>query len=106
MCGASPGAGEGEDIHGLPLGGVQQLEASLSLSSCTFEDDCRGSDWLSIPDDFQQKIISHRVVEEKSDQVLLVQCLATPLSVIFTVNNSLHPFYFFRSSSSCKHTSV
>ncbi|XP_073337248.1 plexin-C1-like [Pagrus major] len=42
-----------------------------SKSSCTFEDDCQDSDWLSIPDDSQQKMVSHRVVKDNTGQIKL-----------------------------------
>ncbi|XP_029968903.1 plexin-C1-like isoform X3 [Salarias fasciatus] len=43
----------------------------VSKESCTFEDDCEDSDWLSIPDVFQQKLISHKVVEDGTGQLTL-----------------------------------
>ncbi|XP_049892180.1 plexin-C1 isoform X8 [Epinephelus moara] len=42
-----------------------------SKRRCTFEDDCQDSDWLSIPDDFQHKMVSHRVVKDDTDQLTL-----------------------------------
>nr|XP_015809313.2 plexin-C1 [Nothobranchius furzeri] len=36
---------------------------------CTREDECKGSDWLSIPDESQKKMISHRVVEDPKGQI-------------------------------------
>ncbi|XP_030295681.1 plexin-C1 isoform X1 [Sparus aurata] len=42
-----------------------------SKGSCTFEDDCPGSDWLSIPDDSQQKMISHQVTMDNTGQSTL-----------------------------------
>ncbi|XP_069556198.1 plexin-C1 [Brachyistius frenatus] len=38
---------------------------------CKFEDDCRDSDWLSIPDVSQQKMVSHKVVKDQSGQITL-----------------------------------
>ncbi|XP_029969919.1 uncharacterized protein LOC115404655, partial [Salarias fasciatus] len=43
----------------------------VSKGSCTFEDDCEDSHWLSIPDVFQQKLISHKVVEDGTGQLTL-----------------------------------
>ncbi|KAM3587782.1 uncharacterized protein V6R79_013766 [Siganus canaliculatus] len=43
-----------------------------SKSSCTFEDDCQGSDWLSIPEDFQKKMVSHQLMKDSSDQITLL----------------------------------
>ncbi|XP_037616408.1 plexin-C1 [Sebastes umbrosus] len=43
-----------------------------SKKSCTFEDDCQDSDWLSIPDDFQLKMVSHKVVKDKTGQIELI----------------------------------
>ncbi|XP_028256676.1 plexin-C1 isoform X2 [Parambassis ranga] len=40
-------------------------------NSCTFEDDCKDSDWLSIPDDLQQKMISHKVSKDPDGQISL-----------------------------------
>ncbi|XP_034433511.1 LOW QUALITY PROTEIN: plexin-C1-like [Hippoglossus hippoglossus] len=42
-----------------------------SGKSCTFEDDCKDSDWLSIPEDYQEKMVSHRVTKETTDQITL-----------------------------------
>uniref|UniRef100_A0AAX7W5B0 Sema domain-containing protein n=1 Tax=Astatotilapia calliptera TaxID=8154 RepID=A0AAX7W5B0_ASTCA len=42
-----------------------------SKSSCTFEDDCTDSDWLSIPDESQHKMISHKVEKDTNGQILL-----------------------------------
>ncbi|XP_073337242.1 plexin-C1-like [Pagrus major] len=42
-----------------------------SKSSCTFEDDCQDSDWLSIPDDSQQKMVSHKVVMNDTGKITL-----------------------------------
>ncbi|XP_039648380.1 plexin-C1-like [Perca fluviatilis] len=39
--------------------------------SCTFEDDCQDSDWLSIPDDSQQKMVSYKVVKDDTGQITL-----------------------------------
>uniref|UniRef100_A0AAZ1XLX2 Sema domain-containing protein n=1 Tax=Oreochromis aureus TaxID=47969 RepID=A0AAZ1XLX2_OREAU len=40
-----------------------------SKRSCTFEDDCTDSDWLSIPDESQHKMISHRVEKDTNGQI-------------------------------------
>ncbi|XP_060885192.1 plexin-C1 [Labrus mixtus] len=42
-----------------------------SEKSCTFEDDCKDSDWLSIPDDSQQKMVSYKVAQENTGQITL-----------------------------------
>uniref|UniRef100_UPI0037E7CA1D plexin-C1-like n=1 Tax=Semicossyphus pulcher TaxID=241346 RepID=UPI0037E7CA1D len=42
-----------------------------SKKSCTFEDDCRDSDWLSIPDDSQQKMVSYKVEQDGTGQITL-----------------------------------
>ncbi|XP_022625867.1 plexin-C1-like [Seriola dumerili] len=39
--------------------------------SCTFEDDCKDSDWVSIPDDYQQKMVSHNVAKDSTGQITL-----------------------------------
>ncbi|XP_067437502.1 plexin-C1 isoform X2 [Thunnus thynnus] len=40
-------------------------------NSCTFEDECPDSDWLSIPDDYQQKMVSYDVVKDGTEQITL-----------------------------------
>ncbi|XP_042259789.1 plexin-C1 isoform X1 [Thunnus maccoyii] len=40
-------------------------------NSCTFEDECPDSDWLSIPDDYQQKMVSYNVVKDGTEQITL-----------------------------------
>ncbi|XP_053270607.1 plexin-C1 [Pleuronectes platessa] len=42
-----------------------------SKDSCTFEADCVDSDWLSIPEDYQEKMVSHRVAKEPTGQITL-----------------------------------
>ncbi|XP_035536930.1 plexin-C1-like [Morone saxatilis] len=42
-----------------------------SKRSCTFEDECQDSDWLSIPDDSQQKMVSYKVVKDSTGQITL-----------------------------------
>ncbi|KAK5848791.1 hypothetical protein PBY51_008483 [Eleginops maclovinus] len=42
-----------------------------SSKSCTFEDDCTDSDWLSIPDDSHQKMVTYKVVKDSTGQVML-----------------------------------
>ncbi|GLD48150.1 plexin-C1, partial [Lates japonicus] len=39
-----------------------------SETRCTFEDDCTDSDWVSIPDDHQHKIVSYKVEKEPTGQ--------------------------------------
>ncbi|CAJ1054480.1 Hypothetical predicted protein [Xyrichtys novacula] len=36
--------------------------------SCTFEENCQGSDWLSIPDDSQHKMVSYQVTQDQTGQ--------------------------------------
>ncbi|CAN9508149.1 unnamed protein product [Ophioblennius macclurei] len=43
----------------------------VSTQRCTFEDECEGSEWLSIPDVFQHKMISHKVVEDPTGKLTL-----------------------------------
>ncbi|XP_067437506.1 plexin-C1-like isoform X1 [Thunnus thynnus] len=40
-------------------------------NSCTFEDECPDSDWLSIPDDYQQRMVSYNVVKDGTEQITL-----------------------------------
>ncbi|XP_034529926.1 plexin-C1 isoform X2 [Notolabrus celidotus] len=43
-----------------------------SKNSCTFEEDCQDSDWLSIPDDSQQnKMVSYKVAQDQTGQITL-----------------------------------
>ncbi|CAK6959864.1 Hypothetical predicted protein [Scomber scombrus] len=38
---------------------------------CTFEEECPDSDWLSIPEDYQQKMVSYTVTKDATDQITL-----------------------------------
>ncbi|KAK2858813.1 hypothetical protein Q5P01_003433 [Channa striata] len=40
-----------------------------SKQSCTFEDDCKDSDWVSIPDHFQQKMVSYQLVKDSTGPI-------------------------------------
>ncbi|KAK2858816.1 hypothetical protein Q5P01_003436 [Channa striata] len=42
-----------------------------SKQSCTFEDDCKDSDWVSIPDHFQQKMVSYQLVKNSTGPIKL-----------------------------------
>ncbi|XP_059181459.1 plexin-C1-like isoform X1 [Centropristis striata] len=42
-----------------------------SKRRCIFEDECPDSDWISIPDDSQQKMVSYSVVKEDTGQITL-----------------------------------
>ncbi|XP_068163545.1 plexin-C1 isoform X2 [Antennarius striatus] len=42
-----------------------------SIRRCTFEEECQGSEWLSIPDVSQQKMVSYKVVKDRTDQITL-----------------------------------
>ncbi|XP_051248762.1 plexin-C1-like [Dicentrarchus labrax] len=42
-----------------------------SKRSCTFEDECQDSDWFSIPDDSQQKMVSYKVLKDSTGQIKL-----------------------------------
>ncbi|XP_051248763.1 plexin-C1 [Dicentrarchus labrax] len=49
-----------------------------SKRSCTFEDECQDSDWLSIPDDSQQTMVSYKVVKDSTGQItVIIQTHAT-----------------------------
>lgn len=58
---------------------------SSSSPSCTFEDDCTDSDWLSIPDESQHKMISHKVEKDTNGQVQLTNTLGTVIICGFQV---------------------
>ncbi|XP_034381825.1 plexin-C1 [Cyclopterus lumpus] len=42
-----------------------------SKRSCTFEDDCQDSDWISVPDDSQPKMVSYKVAKDGAGQITL-----------------------------------
>ncbi|XP_054481059.1 plexin-C1-like [Anoplopoma fimbria] len=42
-----------------------------SRKSCTFEDDCKDSDWISIPDGSQPKMVSYKVAKDSTGQITL-----------------------------------
>ncbi|KAK2858797.1 hypothetical protein Q5P01_003417 [Channa striata] len=42
-----------------------------SKQSCTFEDNCKDSDWVSIPDHFQQKMVSYQLVKNSTGPIQL-----------------------------------
>nr|XP_014263859.2 plexin-C1 isoform X2 [Maylandia zebra] len=70
-----------------------------SKSSCTFEDDCTDSDWLSIPDESQHKMISHKVEKDTNGQILLK--IHTHLTVGQEVSSNFTCQFTARSSSIC-----
>ncbi|KAL3976653.1 hairy and enhancer of split 2/6/7 [Sarotherodon galilaeus] len=70
-----------------------------SKSSCTFEDDCTDSDWLSIPDESQHKMISHKVEKDTNGQILLK--IHTHLTVGQKVSSNFTCQFTARSSSIC-----
>ncbi|CAI5637147.1 unnamed protein product [Oreochromis niloticus] len=70
-----------------------------SKSSCTFEDDCTDSDWLSIPDESQHKMISHKVEKDTNGQILLK--LHTHLTVGQKVSSNFTCQFTARSGSIC-----
>ena len=64
---------------------------SLSFASCTFEDDCINSDWLSIPEDYQEKMVSHRVAKEPTGQVEIKDRVWTIISCVCRLFVLLNP---------------
>ncbi|KAL7370502.1 hypothetical protein ABVT39_002608 [Epinephelus coioides] len=68
-----------------------------SKRRCTFEDDCQDSDWLSIPDDFQHKMVSHRVVKDDTDQYSVCQKMDSGMTFarpeITSITPSVVSFY-------------
>ncbi|XP_053170200.1 plexin-C1-like [Scomber japonicus] len=52
---------------------------------CTFEDECPDSDWLSIPEDYQEKMVSYTVTKDTTDQITLK--IQTHLTVGQNVSN-------------------
>ncbi|XP_061570692.1 plexin-C1 [Cololabis saira] len=43
-----------------------------SKRSCMFEDECPDSNWLSIPDESQQKIVSHKLIKNPTGEINLI----------------------------------
>ncbi|XP_061570600.1 uncharacterized protein LOC133424167 [Cololabis saira] len=43
-----------------------------SKRSCMFEDECPDSNWLSIPEEIQQKIVSHKLIKDPTGQINLI----------------------------------
>ncbi|MED6262226.1 hypothetical protein ATANTOWER_016400 [Ataeniobius toweri] len=39
---------------------------------CTFKDDCKGTEWLSIPDESHQEVVSHRSMNDNTGKVKVV----------------------------------
>ncbi|XP_063316603.1 plexin-C1-like [Pelmatolapia mariae] len=70
-----------------------------SKRSCTFEDDCTDSDWLSIPDESQHKMISHRVEKDTNGQISLK--IHTHLTVGEEVSSRFACQFAARSGSIC-----
>ncbi|XP_053200175.1 plexin-C1 [Scomber japonicus] len=52
---------------------------------CTFENECPDSDWLSIPEDYQEKMVSYTVTKDTTDQITLK--IQTHLTVGQNVSN-------------------
>lgn len=82
------------------------LNHLFPLCSCTYEDDCRGTDWLSIADNFQQKMISIRVVQKNADQVMLTICFLFTHSHLFFILLSATPdvLCIFSDRADCTNT--
>ncbi|CAI5635618.1 unnamed protein product [Oreochromis niloticus] len=70
-----------------------------SKRSCTFEDDCTDSDWLSIPDESQHKMISHRVEKDTNGQISIK--VRTHLTVGEEVSSRFACQFPGRSGSIC-----
>lgn len=70
MSGAAPRPGERSDV----TIGFNEKNVHLMCCwvlfffafSCTFEDDCSDSDWVSIPDDLQQRMVSYGTAREEA----------------------------------------
>ncbi|XP_017158283.1 plexin-C1 [Poecilia reticulata] len=44
----------------------------VSEKSCSFKDDCRGSERLSIPDESKQEIVSHRFLKDSTGEMKII----------------------------------
>ncbi|XP_016516680.1 plexin-C1-like [Poecilia formosa] len=44
----------------------------VSEKSCSFKDDCRGSERLSIPDESKQEIVSHRFLKDSTGEIKII----------------------------------
>ncbi|KAF3704949.1 Plexin-C1 Virus-encoded semaphorin protein receptor Precursor [Channa argus] len=62
-----------------------------SNQSCTFEDDCKDSDWVSIPDTFQPKMVSYQLVKDSTGPIKLN--IQTQLTVSKVPSNFACQFY-------------
>ncbi|XP_023205541.1 plexin-C1-like [Xiphophorus maculatus] len=72
----------------------------VSEDSCTFEDHCTDSEWLSIPDEAQQEVISHRVVKVSSGMVKVL--IQTHLTVQHKVQSNFTCEFSSNSSQICR----
>ncbi|KAE8281711.1 Plexin-C1 Virus-encoded semaphorin protein receptor Precursor [Larimichthys crocea] len=60
-----------------------------SKRSCTFEDDCPDSDWVSIPDDSQHKMVSYKVVKDSTDQKPEITSISPSVVSFYGSNNAV-----------------
>ncbi|XP_034719215.1 plexin-C1 isoform X2 [Etheostoma cragini] len=71
--------------------------------SCTFVDDCQDYDWLSIPDDYQQKMVSYNVEKDVRGQITLN--IQTHLTVGQKVLSNFACQFSMSSSELCRRDS-
>lgn len=67
VCGAALKIGQNLNRN-ITTKQTNKLARTFSLCRCTFEEKCLDSDWLSIPDESQDKMASYEVVKN-NDQV-------------------------------------
>ncbi|XP_054911469.1 plexin-C1-like [Poeciliopsis prolifica] len=72
----------------------------VSEDSCTFEDHCTDSEWLSIPDEAQQEMISLRVVKVSSGMIKVL--IQTHLTVQQKVQSNFTCEFSSNSSQICR----
>ncbi|PWA20031.1 hypothetical protein CCH79_00016058 [Gambusia affinis] len=72
----------------------------VSEDSCTFEDHCTDSEWMSVPDEAQQEMISHRVVKDSSGMIKVL--IQTHLAVQQKVQSNFTCEFSSNSSQICR----
>ncbi|XP_036004964.1 plexin-C1 isoform X1 [Fundulus heteroclitus] len=72
----------------------------VTQASCTFKDDCKDAEWLSIPDHSNQKIISHRVMEDSPGNLKIV--IETHLTMEDKVRSNFACQFSTSSTPPCK----
>ncbi|XP_035985880.1 plexin-C1-like [Fundulus heteroclitus] len=72
----------------------------VTQASCTFKDDCKDAEWLSIPGHSNQKIISHRFMEDSPGNLKIV--IQTHLTIEDKVRSNFACQFSTSSTPPCK----